>query len=103
MLTQQRRTEMLTNNMANTNTPGFKADQAVLRAFPEMLLQRIEKKTIPAENNIHTLASNEIGSINTGVYIQEVVPLFQQGDIKETGLKTDLALTDTLTPANGVP
>ena len=35
MLAQQRRTEMLTNNMSNANTPGYKADQAGMRAFPE--------------------------------------------------------------------
>ena len=38
MLTQQRKTEMLANNMANVNTPGFKSDQSAIRAFPEMLL-----------------------------------------------------------------
>ncbi len=41
MLTQQRRTEMLTNNMANVNTPGYKADQSSVRSFPEMLLSHV--------------------------------------------------------------
>ena len=29
MIAQQRKTEMLANNMANANTPGFKAEQSV--------------------------------------------------------------------------
>ena len=42
MIAQQRRTEMLTNNMANANTPGFKAEQSTIRSFPEMYMSNIE-------------------------------------------------------------
>ncbi|WP_347877894.1 flagellar basal body protein [Peribacillus frigoritolerans] len=38
MLAQQRRTELLTNNMSNSNTTGYKADQLSVRSFPEMLI-----------------------------------------------------------------
>jgi flagellar basal-body rod protein FlgF len=100
MLTQQRKTEMLSNNMANANTPGFKADQSSVRAFPEMLLQRIEKQTIPTTNGLNINGSTTIGSINTGVYMQEALPNYRQGDIKETGLKTDVALLDITLPTN---
>ncbi|GIN63019.1 flagellar hook-basal body complex protein FlhO [Robertmurraya siralis] len=100
MLTQQRRTEMLTNNMANANTPGFKADQSSLRAFPEMLLQRFDKERIPTERGLNLPGSNVVGSINTGVYMQEVMPKFIQGDLRETGQKTDLALLDIVMPQN---
>ena len=41
MIAQQRRTEMLTNNMANANTPGFKAEQSTIRSFPEMYMANI--------------------------------------------------------------
>lgn len=92
MLTQQRRTEMLTNNMANANTPGYKADQSSVRSFPEMLLNRIADETIPNGNEKKMPSFAQVGSLNTGVYIQETNPLFKQGDIKQTDLKTDLAL-----------
>ena len=92
MLAQQRRTDMLTNNMANANTPGFKEDQAALRAFPEILLQRFDK-TAPA-----TAVSTPVGSLNTGVYMQEAIPKFIQGDMQETGNKTDMALVDLTMP-----
>ncbi|MCQ6274641.1 flagellar hook-basal body protein [Bacillus sp. V3B] len=96
MLTQQRKTEMLSNNMANINTPGFKGDQASLRAFPEMLLQRMDA----GENGLPRTVQKTIGSLNTGVYMQEAIPLFRQGDIKQTDLKTDVALLDINLPAD---
>ncbi|WP_062108495.1 flagellar hook-basal body protein [Bacillus niameyensis] len=87
MFAEQRRTEMLTNNLANMNTPGYKEDQAAIRAFPEMLLQRI------GGQNQFT-GSREVGSLNTGVYMQEILPRFIQGDLRQTDRNMDLALTD---------
>ncbi|MBP3039050.1 flagellar hook-basal body protein [Bacillaceae bacterium Marseille-Q3522] len=100
MLAQQRKTEMLTNNMANAQTPGFKTDTAAQRAFPEMLLRRYEELSVPTENTLHLTQSRAIGSVNTGVYLQETIPKFLQGDLRETGLTTDLALLDVNIPQN---
>jgi flagellar basal-body rod protein FlgF len=97
MLTQQRMTEMHTNNMANANTPGFKADQASVRAFPELLLQRIHNQGIP--NTAKTLPLGKtIGSLNSGSYVQEAIPSFLQGGLQETGRKTDIALLEQNVP-----
>ena len=103
MLTQQRRTEMLTNNMANANTPGFKADQSSLRAFPEMLLQRIrdpegqgpEFAGIPRMPGQPTF----IGTLPNGVYTQEYIPNFQQGQLIQTDNPYDVAIQDETLPA----
>ncbi|MBT2690552.1 flagellar hook-basal body protein [Bacillus sp. ISL-47] len=100
MLAQQRRTEVLTNNMANANTPGFKADQTSMRAFPEMLLQRFDQQSVPTEGGLNLPLNKRIGSLNTGVYMQETLPSFMQGDLKDTGLNTDLALLDINMPIN---
>ncbi|MDW2876389.1 MULTISPECIES: flagellar hook-basal body protein [Bacillaceae] len=100
MLSQQRKTEMLTNNMANANTPGFKADQASMRAFPEMLLQSAGQYSLPVEKGYKVPVNQPIGPINTGVYMQEAMANFLQGDIRETNQKTDLALVDLAMPIN---
>ncbi|MFF2589996.1 flagellar hook-basal body protein [Peribacillus butanolivorans] len=100
MLTQQRRTEMLTNNMSNANTTGFKADQTSIRSFPEMLLSNIDSKTIPTENKLSMSKFSQVGSLSTGVYVQETNPLFTQGTLEETQLNTDLALADENLPIN---
>jgi flagellar basal-body rod protein FlgF len=98
MLAQQRKTEMLSNNMANANTPGFKADQSSMRAFPEMLLQRLDSAEVPTEKKVNIPFNSEIGTLNTGVYMQEATPNFLQGDLKETGNGTDVALTNLSMP-----
>lgn len=99
MISQQRQQEALANNIANVNTPGYKADQTTLRAFPEMLLHQIGAiKTIPTENQLNLKVSNPVGSINTGVYAQEMVPNHIQGDMRETGLPTDMALINGVLP-----
>ncbi len=100
MLSEQRRVEMLTNNMANANTPGYKADQSTLRAFPEMLLARLDQTTIPTKEPRSFPLRPTLGAINTGVYMQELIPNFGQGDIKETGQATDLALVDGILPVD---
>ncbi|HET7627055.1 MAG TPA: flagellar hook-basal body protein [Bacillales bacterium] len=90
MLTQMRREEMLTNNLANVNTPGFKADRAAIRAFPQMLIERMGGDALPGRT--------PIGSVATGVYVQETIPLFRQGDLKDTGNATDVALLQGQVP-----
>ncbi|RLQ94759.1 flagellar hook-basal body protein [Falsibacillus albus] len=106
MIAQQRRTEMLTNNMANANTPGFKADQSSMRAFPEMLLSRIENASIPTEKTLNLMTSNRLDTgkdgtgLNLGVYMQEANPLFSQGDLQSTDRTTDLAIEDINMPMN---
>jgi len=95
MLAQQRKTEMLSNNMANSTTPGFKTDQSSMRAFPELLQQSVSK------NAVGVVDKEEVGYLATGVYMQEATPKFTQGDLNQTELSTDLALLNVNVPGNG--
>ncbi|WP_106496082.1 flagellar hook-basal body protein [Lentibacillus sp. Marseille-P4043] len=92
MIAQQRRQEALSNNIANANTPGYKADQPTLRAFPELLMQQMGSRQIPTKKGLNLPVQQDIGSLNTGVYVQENVPNYAQGDVRETGISTDMAL-----------
>ena len=92
MLAQQRTLENLTNNLANTQTPGYKADRHSLRAFPEMLLSHMQKGK--------TSQRRTVGTLNTGVYMHELTPNFEQGVIQSTGLLTDLALVNGIMPVS---
>lgn len=89
MIAQQRRQDMLTNNLANANTPGYKADQASLRTFPRMLIANLSR-TYQTSSNV----------LATGVYLQERIPNFLQGSIYETGNALDVALIDGTLPEN---
>lgn len=92
MITQQRQQEALANNLANVNTPGYKADQTIQKSFPELLLRQIHSQSLPVGSNVKLPINRPIGSLHTGVYVQEMVPDFSQGDLKATELPTDLAL-----------
>ncbi|AWO74538.1 MULTISPECIES: flagellar hook-basal body protein [Geobacillus] len=100
MLAQERRVEMLTNNLANAETPGYKADAGAMRAFPELLMSRLEDEPIPTASRRAIPTQTVIGPLVTGVYMQELIPNFRQGDVKETGLATDIALVDGQVPVD---
>ncbi|SDO07426.1 flagellar hook-basal body protein [Alkalicoccus daliensis] len=93
MIAQQRKQEMLTNNMSNIETPGYKADQASMRKFPNMLIQALGTQQ-------NGPGSSVVGELTTGVYLQEQTPNFRQGDMQETGNNTDIALLQALVPVN---
>src|SRR5699024_3120203 len=90
MIAQQRHQESVSNNIANANTPGYKADQATLRSFPEMLIQQMGSKHVPTRKGLNLPTSRFIGGLNTGVYAQEFVSDFSQGSIWETDMSIDL-------------
>ena len=94
MIAQQRRQEMVSNNLANANTPGFREDQASLRAFPNMLIKAMGVDNHPRGKSHH------VGELTTGVYLQERTLNFRQGDIHETNNNTDVALFQGNVPIN---
>lgn len=81
VLAGSRRQEVLGENMANAETPGYKAEQALLRGFPEMLLYRLEGGR-----------STPIGETYQGAYVHEAVPVFSPGSIVQTERELDFAL-----------
>ncbi|MGG4451624.1 flagellar hook-basal body protein [Brevibacillus porteri] len=100
MLALQNRQESLANNLANINTPGFKQDVGVMRAFPEQLLSRMNDHEGLDVPGIPTMPGQPaiIGRLHTGVYMSEALPNFAQGDIEETRNPYDLALMDNIQP-----
>ncbi len=95
MMAQNRQQQMLTNNLANANTPGFKGDQTVLRSFPDQLIKAMGTSKTQSPGHF-------VGRLSTGVYAQEGVPSFAQGALKSTGNPTDFALMDDLLPVNPI-
>ncbi|BAU26492.1 flagellar basal-body rod protein FlgG [Aneurinibacillus soli] len=92
MMANQARQDALTNNLANVNTPGYKTDNAAFRSFPEVLIERIRDMDGSAANG---LGSKQIlGQLTHGVYNQELVPNFAQGDALETGKELNFAIED---------
>lgn len=98
MIAQQRKTEILTNNMSNANTPGFKADQSTIRSFPDMLISAVGDTNVPTEKGLNINSNKQIGAVNTGLYLQETLANYAQGSLQETDLSTDVALIDIRLP-----
>lgn len=69
------------NNIANSNTAGYKKDEVVLKSFGEQISYRLS-------NN----ESTEIGQTNSGVVMDEVYTHFEQGQLQQTQNPFDLAL-----------
>ncbi|MEY9977782.1 flagellar hook-basal body protein [Lysinibacillus sp. RC79] len=100
MIAQQRRTELLTNNLSNANTPGFKADQSTIRSFPDMLMSSVGKTNASAKEQAGSQYMSQVGALNTGIYMQETLPNYIQGQIYSTDFPTDMALIDGNLPQN---
>lgn len=86
---QQARMDAVSNNLANISTNGYKADTVLSRQFQEMLLR--EK----AVDNIGRKITrwSPLGYTNQGVAVSDFVTDYSAGILKETGRKTDLALS----------
>lgn len=98
MIASERRQQQLSNNIANALTPGFKQDETTMRAFPEMLMQRIGGGQVNQQKG--AIGNQTIGRLHTGVYAQEGIPLFTQGPLQMTGRAHDFAIVDQTLPLN---
>ena len=79
---QSQRLQVLSNNMANVGTPGFKREFAVFQARNS---EAIEKGESPA-------GSRGVNDLGGGVAFKETVTDFSSGPLQETGNPTDMAL-----------
>lgn len=82
MMAEAVRTDVISNNLANVNTTGFKKDVAIEQSFRELLLHKIEGCE----------PSRVVGGVGTGVDIVEISPLMDNGIHHLTGNKLDVAL-----------
>ena len=87
MIALENKQNTIANNMANANTIGYKSEDLVLKSFNEVLLQNKDK--LSGNQNVTT----KLGSISLGAKIDEVTTKFTQGDLKNTGIQTDLAVS----------
>ncbi|MDF2635309.1 MAG: flagellar basal-body rod protein FlgF [Pelosinus sp.] len=82
MLAEAERTDVISNNLANANTAGFKKDVTVTKDFANILIARVnDGNEVPI-----------IGSMGTGVMVDEVATNYTGGTVKTTGNDFDLAI-----------
>jgi flagellar hook protein FlgE len=83
--TNQSAIDVVANNIANINTPGFKSARA---DFADMLSQTIQGETVPTPN----WAGKNPAQIGLGVQLSAIQVDFGQGGILATNNPTDLAI-----------
>ncbi len=84
MITQTRRMDVITNDVSNVETKGFKTDNLVTRSFRDMIIDRINDPSI--------YVKDRVGNHNTGIHVDQVFTDFTQGSFETTYVNTDLAL-----------
>lgn len=87
MLAQQHHIDILSNNLANVNTPGYRADRMLSRAFPDMLIHRIHDGVGRAGSR-----PVPVGRLGTGVYVDGTALSLEEGPLQTTGNPLDVAV-----------
>jgi len=86
MINEQKRVDILANNMANAATTGYKKEGSTSMAFHDVLAYKIKDTSEPG-------MVKRLGAMNMGVKIGEVYTDYTQGAIHETGNTFDMALS----------
>ncbi len=92
MIAQDARMDAIANNLANVDQTGYKKDLTLFKAFPDMLLRRINDDGlgITPAGSYDTMPI--VGKLGTGVEVNEVYTQFDQGSLQRTENNFDLAL-----------
>lgn len=92
MVAQMHRMDVLSNNLANVDLNGYKRDTSVHKAFPELLVRRMNDDGVYKFPFGSADMAPVVGKIGTGVEMNEAYTVFTQGALKETENSFDLAL-----------
>lgn len=92
MIAQDARMDTIANNLANVDQTGYKKDLTLFKAFPDMLIRRINDDGlgITPAGSYDTMPL--VGKLGTGVEVNEVYTQFDQGSLQRTENNFDIAL-----------
>lgn len=86
MNVQSKQLDLISNDLANTATTGYKKDSAAVSSFKEVYLERL--------NDTQNFIPNEgqVGKITYGAKIDEIFTDYTQGSFVETNQETNMAI-----------
>ena len=76
MVTQNRNMNIISNNMSNVSTPGYKADDLMMSTFREELIYRYDRA-----------GKTPVGTVSRMALADERVTDYTEGGLRETGGK----------------
>lgn len=85
MANEQKRLDVITNNLANAATTGYKKDGVTNQSFRNLLAYKVKDVS---EN----YTDKQIGKMSLGVKIGEVYTNYDQGSLRSTGNTFDFAI-----------
>lgn len=85
MINEQNRLDVITNNMANSATYGYKAEGATAQSFADVYAVKIKDAS-------EYYVNKRLGGMSMGAQIGETYTDYSQGSFKETGNTYDIAL-----------
>jgi len=83
--------EIITNNITNADTTGYKKEHLVSHSFDEVLINRINDPHIVGQRRVLRY-SPDVGPMNYGTQVDQLYINFQDGTLEGTERSTDLAL-----------
>jgi flagellar basal-body rod protein FlgF len=92
MVVQMHHLDAISNNLANVDLTGYKRDTPVDKAFPEILLRRMNDDGLYKFPLGSVDTTPIVGRLGTGVELNEVFTVFEQGPLKQTENFFDQAL-----------
>ena len=92
MLANDAKMDTIANNLANIDKTAYKKDINIFKAFPEMLIRRINESGLGILPTGSYDAMPYVGNLGTGVEVNEVFTDFEQGSLQRTENPFDLAL-----------
>lgn len=87
LISQQRRHDTITNNIANIETAGYKQNTTALRSFNDMLLQL---------TGVESDQRKSVGTWTGAVLAEESLTFHSQGDVTQTNNRNDFAIISNI-------
>ena len=85
MITQNRNMNIISNNMTNVSTPGYKEDRLMQSTFRDEMIYRYDRED--------SAARTPVGVVSRMNIADERVTDYTEGGIRETGAPMDVGLT----------
>lgn len=89
MTTQMNKLDIISNNIANVNTAGYKADGVITQSFSEELVKLMDS----SEGKVSYKNSQSVGKMSQGLFVDKIYTDFKNGSLKKTDASLDLAIS----------
>jgi len=90
MMLQRRHMEIITNNVSNADTTGYKKEYLVSHSFDEVLIRRMNDPHVLGMR--YTAGMPRVGPLHLGTQVDQLYIDYSEGSLDGTERSTDLAL-----------